>query len=215
MYPTVRVAGDPLAILPDVRRIVRELEPNLPIIDVGLATDHLVRATARTRFALVALAGLAWLSVALAAGGVCDTRASRVEGRPAGGAFDQDKTVHHFLLQDAGGAIVVTSKDAADAASVSQIRAHLREIAASFDNGLFDKPLETHGEVPPGVDTMTANRARITYRYEERAGGASVVIETTDPGALTAVHDFLRYQIAEHKTGDPLTVKGQDDYHRR
>jgi hypothetical protein len=75
--------------------------------------------------------------------------------------------------------------------------------------------LETHGEVPPGVDTMTANRARITYRYEERAGGASVVIETTDPGALTAIHYFLRYQIAEHKTGDPLTVKGQDDYHRR
>jgi hypothetical protein len=70
MYPTVRVAGDPLAILPDVRRIVRELEPNLPIIDVGLATDHLVRATARTRFALVALAGLAWLAVALTAGGV-------------------------------------------------------------------------------------------------------------------------------------------------
>jgi hypothetical protein len=129
--------------------------------------------------------------------------------------FDQDKTVHHFLLQHAGGAIVVTSKYADDAVSVSQIRAHLREIAASFDNGLFDKPLETHGEVPPGVDTMTANRARITYRYEERAGGASVVIETTDPGALTAIHYFLRYLIAEHKTGDPLTVKGQDDYHRR
>jgi hypothetical protein len=121
--------------------------------------------------------------------------------------FDQDKTVHHFLLQRAGGAIVVTSKDAGDAESIAQIRSHLREIARSFGNGLFDKPVATHGEMPPGSDTMAANKGRITYRYDERAGGAAVVIETSDPEAIQAVHDFLRYQIVEHKTGDPLIAQ--------
>jgi hypothetical protein len=53
---------------------------------------------------------------------------------------------------------------------------------------------------------MTANAALIRYRYEERADGASVVLETADPETREAIHQFLRYQIVEHKTGDPLTV---------
>jgi hypothetical protein len=118
--------------------------------------------------------------------------------------FDQDKTVHHFLLQESGGAIVVTAKDAADAASITQIRSHFQEIAASFANGAFDKPVATHGELPPGAATMTANAALIRYRYEERADGASVVLETADPETREAIHRFLRYQIVEHKTGDSV-----------
>jgi hypothetical protein len=118
--------------------------------------------------------------------------------------FDQDKTVHHFLLQRAGGAIVVTSKDGNDRAIVAQVRAHFRDIAEAFRDGAFDKPVATHGELPPGAATMAANRARIAYRYEERPGGAAVVIETSDAATLAAIHEFLRYQIVEHKTGDPL-----------
>jgi hypothetical protein len=118
--------------------------------------------------------------------------------------FDQDKTVHHFLLRQTGGAIEVTSRDPADAESINQIRAHFREIADSFGNGLFDKPVATHGEMPPGAGTLAANKDRISYRYEERTNGAAVMIETSDPETLRALHDFLRYQIVEHKTGDPL-----------
>lgn len=121
--------------------------------------------------------------------------------------FDQDKTVHHFLLRESGGAIVVTAKDAADTSSITQIRSHFQEIATSFANGAFDKPVATHGELPPGAATMTANAALIRYRYEERKDGASVVLETTDPDTREAIHQFLRYQIVEHKTGDPLTVQ--------
>lgn len=120
--------------------------------------------------------------------------------------FDQDKTAHHFLLQASGGAIVVTAKDATDTASITQIRSHFQEIAASFATGAFDKPVATHGELPPGAATMTANATLIQYRYEERADGASVVLETADPDTRDAIHEFLRYQIVEHKTGDPLTM---------
>jgi len=119
--------------------------------------------------------------------------------------FDQDKTVHHFLLKHTGGAIEVAAKDAADAESIAQIRSHFREIADAFAKGLFDKPVATHDELPPGAGAMAINRERIRYRYEERAAGAAVIIETTDAATLKAIHDFLRYQIVEHKTGDPLT----------
>jgi hypothetical protein len=30
---------------------------------------------------------------------------------------------------------------------------------------------------------------------------------TSDPSALAAVHTFLTFQIAEHKTGDPTSVR--------
>ncbi len=118
--------------------------------------------------------------------------------------FDQDKTVHHFLLRPAGGAIEVTSKDPGDAESIAQIRVHLREIADAFGKGEFAKPLAIHGELPPGAEAMAVNRTRIRYRYEERANGAAVLLETSDRATLKAIHAFLRYQIIEHKTGDPL-----------
>lgn len=132
-----------------------------------------------------------------------DERLKRQGGLAMG--FDQDKTVHHFLLRQTGGAIVVNAKDPADTESIKQIRAHFIEIAGSFGNGLFDKPVATHGEMPPGAEQMAAGKERIAYRYEERVNGGAVLIETADPATLKAIHEFLRYQIVEHKTGDPLT----------
>jgi hypothetical protein len=116
--------------------------------------------------------------------------------------FDQDKTIHHFLPLTTGGAIEVTSKDAGDVESIAQIRTHVRDIVVAFGRGEFDKPLAIHGELPPGAETMASSKANISYRYEERANGGAVVIETSDSVALKAIHDFLQYQTVEHKTSD-------------
>jgi hypothetical protein len=120
--------------------------------------------------------------------------------------FDQDATTHHFLLRADGGAIQVESNTPSDSATIAEIRAHLKEIAVAFGKGEFDKPFATHGEVPPGVPVMQANRELIKYRYEDRPGGGTVVLSTNNAEALKAIHDFMRYQITEHKTGDPLTI---------
>ena len=118
--------------------------------------------------------------------------------------FDQDKTSHHFLLASDGGSIAVGVTDPADSASRDQIRIHLKEIAGEFSRGRFDKPFATHNEMPPGVRTMQQRRKAIAFTYEETAVGARVRISTTDPQAKAAVQAFLRYQIREHATGDPL-----------
>ena len=47
----------------------------------------------------------------------------------------------------------------------------------------------------------------MNYRYQEIPTGARVEIRTTDADALAALHAFLRYQITEHKTGDPMTPR--------
>jgi hypothetical protein len=121
--------------------------------------------------------------------------------------FDQDATTHHFKLTGTGGSIEVTVKDEADEKTVAAIRSHLQSIAGEFAGGHFDKPFQTHGEVPPGVVEMQKSSQKITYRYEDLARGGAVRIETKDARSLDAVHAFLRYQITEHQTGDPLQYK--------
>jgi len=49
---------------------------------------------------------------------------------------------------------------------------------------------------------MKEMAGKIRYKYEETAAGGRVAIRTTEPRALEAVQQFLRFQIAEHKTGD-------------
>ena len=121
--------------------------------------------------------------------------------------FDQDQADHHFLLRPDGGEIIVTAKAADDAKTIGEIRSHFHEIAESFAAGVFEKPLATHDEMPPGATTLAANKSRVRYTYQERPAGASVVIATDDSATVAAIHDFLRYQIVEHKTGDPLILK--------
>jgi hypothetical protein len=121
--------------------------------------------------------------------------------------FDQGATAHHFRLAESGGSIEVTVKDNSDEKTITAIRGHLRSIAGEFAAGQFDRPFQTHAEVPPGVAEMQANRQKIAYRYEDLPQGGAVRIETKDAAALAAVHTFLRYQITEHHTGDRLEFK--------
>ena len=112
--------------------------------------------------------------------------------------FDQDKTTHRFPVSPAGGSIEVDAIDSNDRASRDQIRTHLKEIAKSFARGDFDKPFQTHAEVPPGVPEMQRLQEKIRYAFVETPRGGAVRITTTDPSALAAVHAFLAYQSREH-----------------
>jgi hypothetical protein len=120
--------------------------------------------------------------------------------------FPHDKTTHHFRLYGDGGAIEVTANDSNDAANRDAIRAHMTHIAKLFSSGDFSIPMFVHDEVPPGVPIMQEKRTEISYSFEELPTGASVRIRTADPDALKAVHDFLRFQIEDHHTGDATTA---------
>ena len=121
--------------------------------------------------------------------------------------FDQQLTVHHFHLYDDGGAIDIAVKDAANAADRDAIRSHLPHIATMFAAGNFEAPMLIHDSARvPGVALLAARRDRIRYTYTETPNGGRVEIATTDPSARAALHQFLRYQIAEHRTGDSTEV---------
>lgn len=128
-----------------------------------------------------------------------------------GMGFSHAKTAHHFRMTASGGAIEVTATDAADQSDIAAIRGHLSHIAILFGNGDFSVPMFVHDGVPPGVTTMQLLKGKISYKYADIPAGGVVTIEASDPVARAAVHDFLRFQITEHQTGDSLIVASAGD----
>src|SRR5688500_7939234 len=108
-------------------------------------------------------------------------------------AFDQAKAIHHFYLHEDGGLIEITAKDGKDKKAVGEIRQHLNAVMKMFAEG--------HVPASPAMQRL---RDRIKYEYEDVSGGGRLKISTRHVRALSGVHEFLRLQITELKTGDPL-----------
>ena len=118
--------------------------------------------------------------------------------------FSHETTTHHFRMATDGGAIEVTANDPADKASTEAIRTHLAHISGLFAKGDFSDPMFIHDSLPPGVTTMKILKNKIGYQYEEIPSGGRVRIRSGDEVAVAGIHDFLRFQIAEHQTGDSV-----------
>jgi len=135
-------------------------------------------------------------------GAMDDAHSKMNERGEKGMGFSQTGNTHHFLLKPDGGVIQVQANDPKGTAARDSIRAHLTHISHSFAQGDFDIPMFAHDTVPPGVPDMKRLKDKIAYTFQEAPAGGRVVITTSDPKALAAIHKFLRFQITEHHTGD-------------
>jgi hypothetical protein len=141
-------------------------------------------------------------------------RAAEVDQRgDEGMGFSHAMTGHHFHLLPDGGSIEVESDSPEDNASKEAIRRHMQKIAEMFAQGDFSLPMFIHDTVPPGVEVMKRLRDQIVYTAENTANGAQVRIVTGSPEALVAVHEFLRFQIQDHRTNDPLATQVKPSAH--
>ena len=120
--------------------------------------------------------------------------------------FSHEKTTHHFRLYPDGGAIEVSANDPADTESRGQIQMHLSHIAQMFAAGNFRAPMLIHDQDPPGLPAMQRLKKEIAWRFEKTAQGGRVRIVTENAEARSAVHQFLRFQISAHQTGDPQSA---------
>lgn len=81
--------------------------------------------------------------------------------------------------------------------------------ATRFAGGDFSWPKEIHAQVPPGSGIMKARKNLIRYQDTETPAGAAVRITSSDADARKAIHSFLRFQITDHRTADPLHLDHQ------
>lgn len=156
---------------------------------------------------------LLFLLGAIATGAVAqhehhDHSAMNARGEKAMG-FSQTATTHHFRLLPDGGYVQVQANAADDAMNRDHIRMHLQMQAKKFAAGDFGAPELTHDRVPPGVSEMQKLKSSIRYQYEEMERGARLRISSKDPAAVAAIHQFLKFQIEDHQTGDSTEVLGQ------
>jgi hypothetical protein len=111
-----------------------------------------------------------------------------------------------FKLTPTGGVISAEASDPEDAKSRDAIRSHFAHIAKEFSSGNFELPMLIHAKAPPGIASMKKLRKKIQYRPEQIDRGGRILIVTQDPKALAAIHQFLRFQIEDHQTGDSTAI---------
>lgn len=132
---------------------------------------------------------------------------AEVDGRHDTLVVSHETTRHSFRLFADGGAIELRATDQADKATIDGVRAHLHEIVAQFVRNDFSTPAFVHGRQPAGVAGMQRLHDAITFRYESVDGGGRIRMKTTNPEALAAIHDFLRFQVVEHRTDNTGKVE--------
>ena len=120
--------------------------------------------------------------------------------------FDHEKTTHHFRLTKSGGVIEVSANDPKDKETRDAIRQHMGHIVKMFSEGDFNAPMLIHAQVPPGVPEMKTTLKVIQWKPADTKTGANIVITSSDPAAITAIHKFLTFQIEDHQTGDSKKV---------
>ena len=153
------------------------------------------------------------MCVSLGAAAPTDSQSDRHAGvvqhgeSHAGMGFSQTTTTHHFILTPNGGIVQVTANDPQNTEQIETIQMHMKHIAQMFSEGNFSIPHFVHDQTPPGVATMKELENTIQYLAEPLSNGGCIKIKTASPKGLAAIHDFLRFQIMDHETGDPLTVQ--------
>lgn len=105
------------------------------------------------------------------------------------------------------GVIEVRANDLNDAQTRDQIRAHFHHIVQMFAAGNFNVPMLVHAQNVPGTAVMSQLKGQLHWELQETARGAKITISADSKAALDAVHEFLRFQIADHKTGDCTAVR--------
>jgi hypothetical protein len=111
---------------------------------------------------------------------------------------DQYTSTHRFEPLPNGGRIVL-QRDRVDSAGTAQIRRHMARIAEAFGRGNFALPGFVHAREVPGTAVMAERRSRITYTVDTMPRGGQLRIQSDDPAAIAAIHQFLAFQRQDHR----------------
>ena len=126
--------------------------------------------------------------------------------------FDQDRTVHHFLLYEDGGAIEVSVKEASDQANLQAVRKHLQEIAGLFKAGDFGKPALTHAQQVPGTADMTRLKDHVASMRQrvDRGDDPGLPIESEALHSIFQNYEKIHTTVETTSTGIVVTQTSRD-----
>ena len=113
--------------------------------------------------------------------------------------FTLAATTHIFAKSETGGTQQVVAKAAGNAAQITLIRQHLREIQAQFLKGDFSGPTHIHGQAMPGLAELKAAKpGQIAIDYQDIKDGAELTYQTADANLAAALHKWFDAQLSDH-----------------
>ena len=134
--------------------------------------------------------------------GQADTAFAALQKRGETAMGVNQYTSQHVFEPLADGGRIVLQRKETDSVGEAAIRAHMREISASFSKGDFVVPGFVHAtDNVPGTAAMKRLRTEISYTPRDLPNGAEVVISTKNPEAVSAIHEFLAFQRMDHRAG--------------
>jgi hypothetical protein len=107
-------------------------------------------------------------------------------------------TSRHVFEPLADGGRIELERSMDDSAGAARIRSHMEVIARRFTAGDFRLPGVVHAREVPGTSVMAERRGSIRYIVESLPRGAALRVQTDDPVAVQAIHDFLAFQRQDH-----------------
>lgn len=119
---------------------------------------------------------------------------------------EADKVVQHYYLVKNGGVVELTAKTPGDSATIAALQKYLNTQRDLFEKGKNETDAEVHGKVPDGMVGIKKFRNEITFFTAKTDNGALLRMFSVNPEARSAIQDYLRFQIIEHKTGDSPTI---------
>lgn len=161
------------------------------------ADANLRRRSARSAFpAALVLAGAVLATGCGQDGG--DRQAEVAERGAEVMPFDLDETTHRFEPTDHGLVQTVVADDPDDAGQVALVRRHLADEAERFAAGDLGDPASIHGDDMPGLAEIAAGAEHIDVEYADAPAGATITYTTSEPGLVTALHDWAEAQVSDH-----------------
>ena len=124
--------------------------------------------------------------------------------------YDRHRVVHHFYLYPDGGMMTLVVTDPADTETRKAVRTFVQRVSQLMVMGNLALLRDQFGQGVPGLDRIAEARARkatITVRSSTPDEGSQIIFSTADPVTIQALHEFLRFQIDDLKTGDSPEVR--------
>ncbi len=129
-----------------------------------------------------------------------DTRFSRALGVPL------DKVTIHYYLVKNGGVIELSAKNTGDSGTIAALQKYLQNQKDLWEKGKETAVTEVHMHPPEAAATMRKLRNDITFYAAKTDNGGVLRMFSINDQARVAIQDYLRFEINEHKTGDPTTL---------
>ena len=112
--------------------------------------------------------------------------------------FNQTKIMHHFMSTPIGGEIMIVAINENDTKTISEIRAHVKDIEYEFSQGNFTKPFFIHDQIVPGSQAMAENKDKIQYSTMQIDRGSVLILATNDTDLLYSIQQFMDFQSSQH-----------------